>query len=334
MLLAFATIVAFAKAAPVQAGASASGPPPSLRNGLPGNALAEHRWLSVPPPTSPNLTLSVQHQLEADALAAGIPPHLAWVNDQGALELVIPPTLEESVRELLHDREYTVLHDDAQAWLEAEKEERRRHPLRADMPKDEFYRAWRTLDEILDYMRDIAEGASIGMVVNEIVVGETHEGRPIRGFTIDPVPWGNRTANARHLGGEDIRPELPRIMMHGCHHSGEWITAMGTVYFFEQLVTGYGEDEDITVLVNNYEWILVPIVNVDGYEFGWDDDNFRTWRKTRSMWPANEAAMLACEAVTPGQCEGCRGRCCALLLFQASSTVLWLPGESCIWHQA
>lgn len=37
---------------------------------------------------------------------------------------------------------------------------------------------------------------------------------------------------------------------------------MGTVYFFEQLVTGYGQSDDITTLVDNYEWILVPIVNV------------------------------------------------------------------------
>ena len=30
----------------------------------------------------------------------------------------------------------------------------------------------------------------------------------------------------------------PQVFMHGCHHSGEWITAMGAVYFFEQLVIG------------------------------------------------------------------------------------------------
>ena len=299
LLLFVAVVRATAQAAPVV---------PSLRNGLPGTALAQHRWLVVPPARpehdTGNSTLQAQHHLEAAALAAGVPPHLVWVNDQGAVELIVHPSLKESIEQLLGNRGYTVLREDAQAWLEAEKEERRSHPLRDTMPKDEFYRAWRTLDEILDYMRGIAEGASVGVAVNEIVVGETHEGRPIRGFTIDPVPWRNGTG-----GGTTV--ELPRIMMHGCHHSGEWITAMGTVYFFEQLITGFGEDEDITTLVDNYEWILVPIVNVDGYEFGWDNDNFRTWRKTRSMWPANEAAWLACEAVTPGQCEGCRGMCLA-----------------------
>ena len=234
-------------------------PTPSLRNGLPGTALANHRWLSVPP----NGTHA--HQLEAVALAAGVPSHLTWVNDQGALELIVPPSLKESIEGLLGGREYTVLREDAQAWLEAEKEERRRHPLRLGMPKDEFYRAWRTLDEILAYTRGIAEGAGPGVAVNEIVVGETHEGRPIRGFTIDPVPWGGATGDSRRSEAEGKKqPNLPRIMMHGCHHSGEWITAMGTVYFFEQLVTGYGEDEEITTLVDSYQWILVPVVNVDG----------------------------------------------------------------------
>ena len=70
---------------------------------------------------------------------------------------------------------------------------------------------------------------------------------------------------------------LPKVMMNGCHHSGEWITAMGTVYFFEQLVLGYELDPDITRLVEGYEGILVPVVNVDGFEFGWDSDQFRTW---------------------------------------------------------
>ena len=63
---------------------------------------------------------------------------------------------------------------DAQEWLEGEKADRKAHPLapggRAAMPKDEFYRAWRTLDEIMAYTRDIAANAGFGVQVNEIVV--------------------------------------------------------------------------------------------------------------------------------------------------------------------
>eukprot|EP01052_Picozoa_sp_SAG31_P005753 SAG31_NODE_258_length_18937_cov_61.688555_8_plen_91_part_00 len=79
------------------------------------------------------------------------------------------------------------------------------------------------------------------------------------------------------------------------------------VYFFEKLIQGYAIDPDVTRLVEGFEWILVPVVNVDGFEFAWGSDNFRTWRKTRSVHPANLEAWAACELVTPGNCEGCFG---------------------------
>ena len=116
---------------------------------------------------------------------------------------------------------------DAQEWLEGEKADRKAHPLaaggRAAMAKDEFYRAWRTLDEIMAYTRDIAANAGFGVQVNEIVVGETHEGRPIHGFTIEPVPWKkeNASSSSSQSASSKKRPDLPKIMMHGCHHSGE-----------------------------------------------------------------------------------------------------------------
>ena len=107
---------------------------PSLRNGLPGTALAHHRWLSVEAPASGGL--AQQHALEASLLAAGVPAHLAWVNDQGALELIVPPALEPAVAELLRGREHSVLRPDAQAWLEMEKEERRLHVPLVDRSSD------------------------------------------------------------------------------------------------------------------------------------------------------------------------------------------------------
>ena len=51
----------------------------------------------------------------------------------------------------------------------------------------------------------------------------------------------------------------------------------------------------------------MPVINVDGFEFAWNNDAFRTWRKTRSIHPENVEAWAACELVTPGSCEGCFG---------------------------
>ena len=195
-----ALLFSAAAAAPVP---NSSAAVPSLRNGLKGDALGGHRWLSVP--------VNGTHALEAECHALGLPPHLAWVNDAGSLELIVPPSLDPKVSSLLAGRRYEVLHEDAQLVLEREKAERAAHPYRRGgaMAGDEFYRAWRTLTEILDYMRALAS-AQPSVAVEEFIVGETHEGRPIVGFKVTASP---------------SVPQLPKIMMHGCHHSGEWITA-------------------------------------------------------------------------------------------------------------
>lgn len=43
------------------------------------------------------------------------------------------------------------------------------------------------------------------------------------------------------------------------------------LYFvFEiQLVLEYGTDEDVTSLVDTYDWHFVPVMNPDGYSYTW-----------------------------------------------------------------
>jgi hypothetical protein len=279
-----AAAVVAADAAPLSApgAAAAAATVPSLRNGLPGTALAGHRWIEV------------KGGAQLAANLSGVPSHLHWT-DGGGLQAIVPPEAWTGVESLLGGREYRLVQEDMQEMLEQEKSARVAHPYKSGaMKKDEFYRAWRTLEEIDDYMDTLRSGAPFGMNITDVVVGETNQGREIRGVKL---------SSPRGPGTEP----LPKVFMHGCHHSGEWITAMGTVYFFEQLVVGYQSDPNIIRLLEGFEWILVPVINVDGFEFAWNNDAFRTWRKTRSIHPENVEAWAACELVTPGSCEGCFG---------------------------
>ena len=160
------------------------------------------------------------------------------------------------------------------------------------MRNNDFYRAWRTLPEIEDYVEFLTTLAPESMDIENIVAGSTYQENEIRGIRVNA---GN---------GTEARPSF---IMHGCHHSGEWITAMGMVYFIEQLITTYGTDPALTRIADSFEFDLIPVMNVDGFLFGWANDQFRTWRKTRSMHPENVIAHAACELVTPGSCEGCYG---------------------------
>lgn len=251
---------------------------PSMSNGLPGEAMRGHRWIQMP----------ADPELEEQFAKMGITN--TWTS--GMFEAVVPPSRWSTAENFLQGRNWSYYAQDVQDMLEADKEARRQHPYRRGMRNNEFYRAWRNLPEIEDYIDFLRTLAPANMQIEDIVAGETYEGNQMRGIRI--------------LAGEDTGPR-PSFVMHGCHHSGEWITAMGMVYFIEQIITSYGEDPALTRIADNFEFDLIPVMNVDGFLFGWENDQFRTWRKTRSMHPANIEAHAACELVTPGNCEGCYG---------------------------
>ena len=256
---------------------------PSMANGLPGEAMRGHRWV----------TAAADFALQQTFEELGVTN--VWTS--GQFEAVVPPELWSKAEQALKGREWSTRHHDFQDMLENDKEARRKTPYVRGMRNDTFYAAWRTYEEIEDYVDFLRTLAPADMLIEDIVAGTTYENREIRGIKV--------------LGGADpIDPGFgvrPSFVMHGCHHSGEWITAMGMVYFIEQIITTYGTDPALTRIADEFEFDLIPIMNVDGYLFAWENDQFRTWRKSRSIHPANIEAWAECEESTPGNCEGCFG---------------------------
>jgi len=72
-----------------------------------------------------------------------------------------------------------------------------------------------------------------------------------------------------------IKKDKPVIVYNGCQHAREWISASTIAYIAESLL----EDDECRDLIKQVTWILVPIVNPDGYEYTWITD--RMWRKNR-----------------------------------------------------
>lgn len=57
----------------------------------------------------------------------------------------------------------------------------------------------------------------------------------------------------------------PVIFIESTIHAREWITAATTTYILNELITS--EDSDIKKLANHFDWVFVPVVNVDGYAY-------------------------------------------------------------------
>mmetsp|Transcript_110868 Transcript_110868/g.238719 ORF Transcript_110868/g.238719 Transcript_110868/m.238719 type:complete len:422 (+) Transcript_110868:34-1299(+) len=72
----------------------------------------------------------------------------------------------------------------------------------------------------------------------------------------------------------------PTMWFDGGLHAREWISVATMTYVADFLLRGYGTNSDATYLLDTFDVIVCPILNVDGYDYTWTTD--RMWRKTLS----------------------------------------------------
>ncbi|KAI1731633.1 zinc carboxypeptidase domain-containing protein [Ditylenchus destructor] len=107
-------------------------------------------------------------------------------------------------------------------------------------------------------------------IVQLVQIGKTHEGRSIEGVKIG-YPANNSTGKRA-------------FWIDGNIHAREWASSHTALFIINQLIAGYGKDPDITHYVNKMNFIIVPCVNPDGFEYSRSSLNpqIRLWRKNRS----------------------------------------------------
>lgn len=110
--------------------------------------------------------------------------------------------------------------------------------------------------DINKYLDDLANKYATHVSVDQI--GTSHEGRALRTITI------NGAANN------------PVIFLDAGIHAREWIAPATAMYAINQLVE---HATDNTNVLSNLTWVILPVVNPDGYEYSHEQERF--WRKTR-----------------------------------------------------
>ena len=76
--------------------------------------------------------------------------------------------------------------------------------------------------------------------------------------------------------------DKPTLYVEGSIHAREYTTAEIVTRFAEELVEGYGEDADLTWLLDYFKIAIVPIVNPDGRKFA---EQGYSWRKNTNPNP-------------------------------------------------
>ena len=85
-------------------------------------------------------------------------------------------------------------------------------------------------------------------------VGASMEGRPLWALTVTNRETGDAL-------------DKPGVYVDGNHHAGEVTSEMVCLYTIWHLLTGYGEDDERTALLDRYTFYFRPIVAPDGVEF-------------------------------------------------------------------
>ena len=180
------------------------------------------------------------------------------------VDLVVPPGAGRVLEAMGLESETLI--DDIQPMIDAESARIRDSLRRLARGEGDWYDDYKPLSAIDERIDELI--ARRPDLVSRSVIGTTHEGRPI---------WMMR------ISGETGGACKPGFLLNGLTHAREWITPMNVMYLAERLVDDYGTDPEITAVVDQMEWFIIPVLNPDGYAFSWSTN--RLWRKNRAPHP-------------------------------------------------
>lgn len=113
-----------------------------------------------------------------------------------------------------------------------------------------FFQKYRRLAEIEEFIDALVK--RYPDTVAKLQLGQSHEGRPIRLLRI----------------GADSNSAKPVVFIEGGIHAREWVSPSTVMYFSEQLASGFERNDPvITDLLNKFDFYIIPVLNVDGYEY-------------------------------------------------------------------
>ncbi|KAA0704967.1 Carboxypeptidase B [Triplophysa tibetana] len=161
------------------------------------------------------------------------------------------------VSTILHqsDMEVEVLIGDLQVAVEAQMNNKR-------LIKSHDYMKYNNWNTINDWVISISSANPD--LISRQVIGNTYEGRPMHLLTV-----GKKTGSVK-----------PAVFMDCGFHAREWITPAFCQWFVQEAVSTYGSNAEMTNLLDKMDFFVLPVFNIDGYEYTWTKD--RMWRKTRS----------------------------------------------------
>lgn len=182
------------------------------------------------------------------------------LNETGYRVFVEPGEVNRLLAELeKHGIKHQLLLDDLSQLVQAQRAENERSKSRLQLPYIDVMGAFYTHAEINVYLDSLPQRYPGRAFVKQF--GRSYEKRPLKLVTIT---------------NGDGRPNKSVIFIDAAMHAREWIAPSFALYIIQQLLDNNAQNEE---LLRDYDWVIMPVVNADGYEY--THTNSRYWRKTR-----------------------------------------------------
>jgi len=140
------------------------------------------------------------------------------------------------------------------------------------------YTRYHNLHEIDAEVQSLA--ATYSNIATLVNIGTTHEGRTQQAIKISVKQDPSR-----------------KVFFFNCGmHAREWVTPATCMYMLREMLTKYNYDPDVTAMLDRMDWVILPVLNADGYAYTWQSSFNRMWRKTRTPNPRS-----SCIGVDPNR---------------------------------
>ncbi|XP_033346187.1 carboxypeptidase B-like [Bombus vosnesenskii] len=210
-------------------------------------------------------------------------------------DVVIAPDLVSDVKIFFRNKgiDFKVLMPDLQkiiAYQNPKMTKEQREDLVMTNGHSMTWKRYHRYGEIVKYLEYLA--LSYPTLAEVITIGHSYENQPIKMIKISTGP--NKEGEAK-----------PAVWIDAGMHAREWIGSAVATYIISQLVE---KNSSYAKLLDNSDWMILPVANPDGYEFTHTGD--RLWRKTRSNHAENQDDSRFLQLVNHytgwlwGKCEG------------------------------
>ncbi|XP_020278332.1 carboxypeptidase B-like [Pseudomyrmex gracilis] len=182
-------------------------------------------------------------------------------------DIIVSPDLVADVKDYLRDKkiDFKVLISDVQKTISFQNpkmSKEQRDDLVTNQGHTMTWKRYHRYGDIVRYLEYLA--SRYPKIVELTTIGHSYEGQPIK---MAKVSTGLKKDGERK----------PAIWIDAGMHGREWIGIAVATYILSQLVE---RNSTYSKLLDNSDWMILPVANPDGYEYTHIGD--RLWRKTRS----------------------------------------------------